>query len=101
MYNGLISYICSMYEKNPEEETFGKDFVCMDLGGEKKTPTLKLYPEISKKYTRDYDELSFRVGRIDEKKSFVVKDIKDFYEKLVAEDEYQICLLYTSDAADE
>ncbi|WP_334116630.1 DEAD/DEAH box helicase, partial [Ligilactobacillus sp.] len=60
------------------------------LGGEKKTPTLKLYPEISKKYTSDYDELSFRVGRIDEKKSFVVKDIKDFYEKLVAEDEYQI-----------
>lgn len=75
---------------NPEEETFGKDFVRMDLGGEKKTPTLKLYPEISKKYTKDYDELSFRVGRIDEKKSFVVKDIKDFYEKLVAEDEYQI-----------
>ena len=75
---------------NPEEETFGKDFGCMELGGEKKTPTLKLYPEISKKYTRDYDELSFRVGRIDEKKSFVVKDIKDFYEKLVAEDEYQI-----------
>lgn len=33
---------------NPEEETFGKDFVCMDLGGEKKMPTLKLYPEISK-----------------------------------------------------
>ncbi len=49
-----------------------------------------MYPEISKKYTSDYDELSFRVGRIDEKKSFVVKDIKDFYEKLVAEDEYQI-----------
>lgn len=33
---------------NPEEETFGKDFVRMDFGGEKKTPTLKLYPEISK-----------------------------------------------------
>ena len=75
---------------NPEEETLGKDFVCMDLGGEKKTPTLKLYPEISKKCTSDYDELSFRVGRINEKKSFVVKDIKVFYEKLVAEDEYQI-----------
>lgn len=75
---------------NPEEETSGKDFVCMDLDEEKKTPTLKLYPEISRKYTEDYRELSFRVGRIDQKKSFVVKDIKDFYEALDAGKEYQI-----------
>ena len=27
MYNGLISYICSMYEKNPEEETFKTFFL--------------------------------------------------------------------------
>ena len=27
MYNGLISYLCSMYEKNPEEETFKTFFL--------------------------------------------------------------------------
>ena len=56
MYNGLISYICSMYEKNPEEETFKTFFL-------KYHDVLVLYAASILKNVDAAEDVSYRLGK--------------------------------------